>query len=131
MATRNRRGDPTRRLAARLLLAAAVGLLAIRPAPARGADPPSLVGARVTVELQSGKTVEGVGVVKVRAGRVPGKPLGTTAHGENIAVGPLDGREANTCWFQSPVHHGILLYADYRRVGAGRTGRFFTELLGK
>lgn len=59
------------------------------------------------------------------------KRFGTRAHGENIAIGPLDGREANTCWFQSPVHHPILLCADYTRVGVGRTGRFFTELFGK
>lgn len=59
------------------------------------------------------------------------KRFGTTAQGENIAIGPLDGRVSNTRWFESPVHHQILLEADYTRVGVGRTGYFFTELLGK
>ncbi len=58
------------------------------------------------------------------------KLAGTTASGENIAIGPRDGRVANGEWFQSPVHHAILL-GPHKRIGVGRTGYYFTELVGK
>jgi len=69
---------------------------------------------------------------------LPGKKLpwdraaryGTKANAENIYHGTHDGRVANRAWFHSPGHHKNLL-GDYRRVGLGHSGAFFTALFGK
>lgn len=69
---------------------------------------------------------------------VPGKATpwdrakrgGTTASGENIAAGMLDGAVANLVWWHSPGHHRNML-GDHKRVGIGRSGKHWTELFGK
>jgi uncharacterized protein YkwD len=58
------------------------------------------------------------------------KRFGTTASGENIAVGTLDGAVANEMWWHSPGHHKNML-GEHTRVGLGKHGRHWTELFGK
>lgn len=55
---------------------------------------------------------------------------GTSASGENIAVGTIDGAVANRMWWHSPGHHKNML-GDHARVGIGCTGKYWTELFGK
>jgi uncharacterized protein YkwD len=57
------------------------------------------------------------------------KNFGASASGENIFMGLQDGRAANLGWFHSPGHHKNML-GDHKRVGMGRHGVYFTELLG-
>jgi uncharacterized protein YkwD len=69
---------------------------------------------------------------------VPGKTTpwdrarlaGTSASGENIAMGTIDGAVANEMWWHSPGHHRNML-GDHARVGVGRNGKYWTELFGK
>ncbi len=69
---------------------------------------------------------------------VPGKAtpreraqrFGTTASGENIAMGHRDGQAVNMAWFRSPGHHRNML-GDHTRVGLGQVGAYFTQLFGK
>jgi uncharacterized protein YkwD len=69
---------------------------------------------------------------------VPGKATpfdraqraGTTASGENIALGMLDGAAANLAWWHSPGHHKNML-GNHARVGLGASGRYWTELFGR
>lgn len=69
---------------------------------------------------------------------VPGKATpwdrarlaGTSASGENIAMGCIDGAVANQMWWHSPGHHRNML-GDHVRVGVGRSGKHWTELFGK
>lgn len=58
------------------------------------------------------------------------KRFGTTASGENIAMGTLDGAVANEMWWHSPGHHKNML-GEHTRVGLGKHGRHWTELFGK
>lgn len=58
------------------------------------------------------------------------KRFGTTASGENIAMGTLDGAVANEMWWHSPGHHKNML-GDHARVGLGKHARHWTELFGK
>lgn len=92
MAIRDMRSGEAGGLA--VLALAVLGLPAVRPAPAGAADPPSLAGARVTVQLQSGKTVEGVSIVKVRPGRIPGTVASVTITGEGGRGGRVLGAAA-------------------------------------
>ena len=55
--------------------------------------------------------------------------FGTTASGENIAMGTLDGAAANEMWWHSPGHHRNML-GDHKRVGLGRHNHYWTELFG-
>lgn len=69
---------------------------------------------------------------------VPGKTTpwdrarlaGTSASGENIAMGTIDGAVANEMWWHSPGHHRNML-GNHARVGVGRNGKYWTELFGK
>ena len=69
---------------------------------------------------------------------VPGKATpwdrarlaGTSASGETIAMGCIDGAVANEMWWHSPGHHRNML-GDHARVGVGRSGKHWTELFGK
>jgi uncharacterized protein YkwD len=56
--------------------------------------------------------------------------FGTTASGENIAMGTLDGAVANEMWWHSPGHHRNML-GDHTRAGLGRYNQHWTELFGK
>jgi len=56
--------------------------------------------------------------------------FGTSAGAENIFVGSQDGAQANLAWFHSPGHHKNMLGA-HNRVGMGRSGVYFTQMLGK
>lgn len=56
--------------------------------------------------------------------------FGTTASGENIAMGTLDGGVANLMWWHSPGHHKNML-GDHTRVGLGRQVQHWTELFGR
>lgn len=58
------------------------------------------------------------------------KRFGTTASGENIAMGVAQGSAANEMWFHSPGHHRNML-ADHKRIGVGRSGVHWTELFGR
>ncbi len=58
------------------------------------------------------------------------KRFGTTASGENIAMGYRDGQAVNMAWFHSPGHHTNML-GNHTRVGMGQVGAYFTELFGK
>ncbi len=58
------------------------------------------------------------------------KRFGTTASGENIAMGYRDGQAVNMGWFHSPGHHTNML-GSHTRVGMGQVGAYFTELFGK
>ncbi len=58
------------------------------------------------------------------------KRFGTTASGENIAMGQRDGQAVNMAWFRSPGHHTNML-ANHKRVGLGQAGAYFTQLFGK
>ncbi len=53
----------------------------------------------------------------------------TSAGGENIAAGTSDGLGANRMWWHSPGHHKNML-GNYKRVGVGRAGKLWTEMLG-
>lgn len=55
---------------------------------------------------------------------------GTTASGENIAMGTTDGKKANEMWFHSPGHFRNML-GGHRRVGIGRSGVYWTEVFGR
>lgn len=55
---------------------------------------------------------------------------GTSASGENIAMGTLDGTVANKMWWHSPGHHKNML-GDHARVGVGASGKYWTELFGR
>lgn len=57
------------------------------------------------------------------------KNFGTTASGENIAAGYATGYDANMAWFHSPGHHKNML-GKHKRVGVGRDGKHWTEMLG-
>jgi uncharacterized protein YkwD len=56
--------------------------------------------------------------------------FGTTASGENIAMGTLDGAVANEMWWHSPGHHRNML-GDHKRAGLGRYNQHWTELFGR
>ncbi|MDZ7617000.1 MAG: CAP domain-containing protein [Patescibacteria group bacterium] len=58
------------------------------------------------------------------------KRFGTTASGENIAMGYRDGQAVNMAWFVSPGHHTNML-GNHTRVGMGQVGAHFTELFGR
>lgn len=58
------------------------------------------------------------------------KRFGTTASGENIAMGYHDGKAVNMGWFHSPGHHKNMLGKGHTRVGMGQAGSYFTELFG-
>ena len=58
------------------------------------------------------------------------KRFGTTASGENIAMGYSDGQAVNMAWFVSPGHHTNML-GNHTRVGMGQVGTYFTELFGR
>lgn len=58
------------------------------------------------------------------------KLFGTTASGENIAMGYSDGQAVNMGWFRSPGHHTNML-GSHTRAGMGQAGSYFTELFGK
>lgn len=97
MAIGDGRGEGARGRAALFETLAAVALLAFlafRVAPARAADAPSPAGARVSVELQSGKTIEGVNLVKVRPGRIAGTVASVTTAGEGGAGSRVLGAAA-------------------------------------
>ncbi|HTN75806.1 MAG TPA: CAP domain-containing protein [Pirellulaceae bacterium] len=57
------------------------------------------------------------------------KLFNTSASGENIAAGTIDGAAANLMWWHSPGHHKNMLGA-HQRVGVGRTGKMWTEMFG-
>jgi uncharacterized protein YkwD len=57
------------------------------------------------------------------------KLFNTSASGENIAAGVIEGAAANRMWWHSPGHHKNML-GDHKRVGVGRSGRLWTELFG-
>lgn len=56
--------------------------------------------------------------------------FGTTASGENIAMGYHDGKAVNMGWFHSPGHHKNMLGKNHTRVGLGQAGSYFTQLFG-
>ena len=58
------------------------------------------------------------------------KRFGTSASGENIAMGHRDGQAVNMAWFRSPGHHTNML-GNHTRVGMGQVGAYFTELFGR
>jgi uncharacterized protein YkwD len=57
------------------------------------------------------------------------KNFGTSASGENIAMGYADGNAANLGWFHSPGHHKNML-GNHRRIGLGVSGQHYTEMFG-
>jgi uncharacterized protein YkwD len=57
------------------------------------------------------------------------KNFNTSASGENIAAGVIEGAAANRMWWHSPGHHKNML-GDHKRVGVGRSGRLWTEMFG-
>lgn len=58
------------------------------------------------------------------------KLAGTTASGENIAMGHHSGFKTNLQWFHSPGHHRNML-GKHVRVGIGQAGKHWTELFGR
>jgi uncharacterized protein YkwD len=58
------------------------------------------------------------------------KLYNTTASAENIAAGTTDGAAANRMWWHSPGHMQNML-GDHRRIGVGRAGTLWTEMLGR
>lgn len=54
---------------------------------------------------------------------------GTSASGENIAVGTQDGGGANMMWWHSPGHHKNML-GGHDRIGVGRAEAHWTEMFG-
>jgi len=59
------------------------------------------------------------------------KLAGTTASGENIAMGVSTGAGANRMWFHSPGHFKNMMVSGYRRVGLGRHKRHWTQMFGR
>jgi hypothetical protein len=55
---------------------------------------------------------------------------GTTASGENIAIGPPTAEEAIDAWWHSPSHHRVML-GFHTRVGIGRHEEYWTMMLGR
>jgi len=59
------------------------------------------------------------------------KLKGTTANAENIyKSSAADGPAANHAWFVSPGHHRNML-GEYSRVGVGKSGAYYTQMLGR
>lgn len=58
------------------------------------------------------------------------KLYNTSASAENIAAGTTDGAAANRMWWHSPGHMQNML-GDHRRIGVGRAGTLWTEMLGR
>jgi len=58
------------------------------------------------------------------------KRFGTSASAENIYTGAQDGNAANLGWFHSPPHHKNMM-GNHKRVGVGRSGRYFTQMFGR
>ncbi|QGJ69111.1 Hypothetical protein PBC10988_7770 [Planctomycetales bacterium 10988] len=56
--------------------------------------------------------------------------FGTTASGENIFRGLTDGIEVVEGWFDSPGHHRNMM-GKHTRIGLGRSGEYFTMMLGQ
>jgi uncharacterized protein YkwD len=56
--------------------------------------------------------------------------FGTIAWGENIAWGSRQVRETIDMWFHSPGHLSNMTAAHHRRLGLGRSGTFWTLMLG-
>jgi uncharacterized protein YkwD len=57
------------------------------------------------------------------------KRFETTASGENIAMGVLQGSAANLMWFHSPGHFRNML-GEHVRIGVGRSNAHWTEMFG-
>ena len=57
------------------------------------------------------------------------KRFGTSASAENIYTGAQDGKAATLGWFHSPPHHKNMM-GNHKRVGVGRSGRYFTQMFG-
>lgn len=57
------------------------------------------------------------------------KRFGTSASAENIYMGAQDGKAATLGWFHSPPHHKNMM-GHHKRVGVGRSGRYFTQMFG-
>jgi uncharacterized protein YkwD len=57
------------------------------------------------------------------------KNFGTSASAENIHAGGTSGKSAHEGWFHSPGHHRNQM-GNYTRVGVGRSGTHFTQMLG-
>jgi hypothetical protein len=55
---------------------------------------------------------------------------GTTASGENIAIGPPTAEDVIDAWWHSPSHHRLML-GTHTRVGIGRHDRYWTMMLGQ
>ncbi len=58
------------------------------------------------------------------------KNFGTSASGENIFMGSMQGRDAHLAWFHSPGHHKNMLVKGHNRVGIGQFQRHWTQLFG-
>ena len=57
------------------------------------------------------------------------KNFGTTARGENIAMGSSTGKGSIKQWFLSPGHFKNM-FSGATRVGLGQYGRYWTQMLG-
>lgn len=53
------------------------------------------------------------------------------AIGENIAMGQRDEYEVINAWLKSPGHCLNLMNAEFREMGAARSGRYWTQDFGK
>jgi uncharacterized protein YkwD len=56
---------------------------------------------------------------------------GASASGENIAAGQPTPQSVMTSWINSPGHNMNMLSTSYRRVGIGRSGRYWGQIFGR
>ncbi len=102
-----------------------LGLRAVQIDPALAAVARDHAGDMQTLKFFSHESpVPGKKTPKDRA-----KRFGVSYSGENIAMGEVDGTEANRMWWHSPGHLKNML-ASHSRVGVGRSGSYWTEMVG-
>ena len=54
----------------------------------------------------------------------------TTANGENICRGPRSGDAAMKMWMKSEPHRNNILNSSFRRIGVGRSDKYYTQMFG-
>ena len=60
---------------------------------------------------------------------VRAKNFGTSANGENIAMGSRTAEGSNRQWFHSPGHFKNM-FSSKNRIGLGQYGKYWTQMLG-
>ncbi len=70
--------------------------------------------------------------------KVPGKQsftqrannFRTTSSAENIAINGSGGAKVVRAWYVSPGHHKNM-FGNHKRIGVGKSGRYWTQMFGR